>query len=514
MSDTHENDPTDNRFSIVLQAASVVSNSAIEDEGPRTSTRSRSESQPAVKPLLTPVDPEDSRRRASSPNPDVSNISIAVAAETPADDSSSNFTDYKVKTPSDSQYSANTRRISSALKTSVNYDSRNSINRKSIVGDSKLRFSTNMQVREYTGQHPAENVGSKEEDIESFYEPINFELDENGTVKNYKGKMRTGDLVKTGENGKVVEMSGNDKAPPGFRKASTASLSAKKSILSNSSSRGHESSTQDVALKTSTTKTAKESKAPIQPIIKTGTSHTGILKKPSSGIMKSGGKSTGKTSDSTLLSQNNDKVVVTNINLSKYHITGEVRSSFFFEEQNCHIWYSIDNWRTFQENSAILTRTDNPLGSDENLPKFANLFYYKFDIEIPMPQGCRNSISGKSLERRTADDNLHSQNSSRSETVYDDSGRSKYIQFYAVMRNQTYLYLDTDFKVYCLRLRENVRLLWEGSEKDVGSEVELPVEKEYDDSVPVGNKPLSVLEQGRKLAYGMKKVMKSIGKMV
>lgn len=506
MSENIEDDPNDNRFSISLQAASIVSTS--EDEStPRTSTRSRSESQPAVKPLLTPVDPEDSRRRASSPNPDVSNISIAIAAETPANDSSNNFTDYKVKTPSDSQYSANTRRISSALKHSVNYDSRNSINRKSIVGDSRLRFSTNLQVREYTGQHPAENVGSKKDDIESFYEPINFELDEQGTVKNYKGKMRTGDLVKTGENGKVVEMSGNDKAPPGFRKASIASLGGKKS---NSSSPG-----QDVTLDTSTTKTVQENKSPIQPITKTGTSHTGILKRPSSGIMKSGGKSTGKTSDSILTqtSQNNDKVVVTNINLSKYHITGEVRSSFFFEEQNCHIWYSIDNWRTFQENSAILTRTDNPLGSEENLPKFANLFYYKFDIEIPMPQGCRNAISGKSLERRTADDNLHSQNSSRSETVYDDSGRSKYIQFYAVMRNQTYLYLDTDFKVYCLRLRENVRLLWEGSEKKVES-VELPVEEEYADSVPVGNKPLSVLAQGRKLAYGMKKVMKSIGKMV
>jgi len=507
-----ESPPPENRYSISVQGVSSSEDEAVST--PRSSTRSRSESTPAVTPLLIAVD--DRERRKSSPNPEIApEISTAPDDESLITDSS--IKDYHIKTPTNSQYSANTRRISSALKHSLN--SRNSISRKSV--DSRLRFSTTFQVREYTGQHPAENVGSGTDDTESFYEPVNFDLDENGEVKNYKGKLKTGDLVKTGENGKVMKRSENDKAPPGFR------TSSQKSILSNSSSRASDAGVSSIISQDNVSSNNQRESKPInnqvikEPSKRLPGSHTGILKKPSSGIMKSsneklvGGKRAQQTSDSILASKgirNDDKVVVTNIKLSRYHITGVVRSNFFFDEQNCHIWYSIDNWRTFQENSAILTRTINPLGSDENLPQFANQFYYQFDIEIPMPQGCRKSIPGKSLERRTADDNLHSQNSSRSQTVYDDSGRSKYIQFYAVMRNQTYLYLDTDFKVYCLRLKEDDRMEFKGPrELDVA---EVTNNESNADSVPAENKPLSVLQQGRKLAHGMRNVMKSIGKMV
>merc|ERR1712032_1060900 len=139
-----------------------------------------------------------------------------------------------------------------------------------------------------------------------------------------------------------------------------------------------------------------------------------------------------------------DKVVITHVNLKRYHISGEVRSAFFFQNQECYIWYSIDNWRTFQENSALLMRSAqhvNPTSIHS-----VEEYYYKFDIEIPMPQSCRKTTSGKSLDRRHADSNLHT--GSRSDSIYDDSGYSKYIQFYAVIRNQNLLYLDHDFKVY------------------------------------------------------------------
>ena len=509
MSDKEESQTEPIRYSITVQAES--SDSEPETASPskpvRTSTstnksstdnerRSRSGSTPIVLPQarLTPI--EDPRRK-SEPNPEIpiDNLSIAAEDSKVETDDDSNLQVHRIKTPTASNYSANTRRISSALKHSLS--SNRSIPRRSI--DSKVNFSNNFQIREYTGQHPAENVGRQVDDEESFYEPVNFEINDNGEIVNYLGKLKTGNMVRTDENGKVTEVSSenNQTAPPGFRKASIKSVnSSNNSIIQESKSIAN--------------KVNQENSSKTTPV-----SHTGILKKEtSSGVIKSN----KELSDSILtqkLQKTSDKVVLTNIKLSKYHITGEVKSSFFFDEQNCHIWYSIDNWRTFQENSAILTRTENPLGSDENLPKFANQFYYQFDIEIPMPQGCRNAISGKSLERRTADDNLHSQNSSRSETVYDDFGRSKYIQFYAVMRNQTYLYLDTDFKVYCLRLKEN--MLKEIQSKSSRSSSKAVVDNNDDKTsseIRPGNKPLSVMEQGRKLAQGMKKVMKSIGKMV
>lgn len=107
------------------------------------------------------------------------------------------------------------------------------------------------------------------------------------------------------------------------------------------------------------------------------------------------------------------------------HIQGEVVSKQVFSVQECMIWFSIDNWATFQESTAFELPNSDHTESGRR---------YKFDFIVP-----------KMNESLLIDDN--------EQQVYDIFGQPLTIQFHVIIRSGKLIYLDNEFKVYSLKLK-------------------------------------------------------------
>lgn len=118
------------------------------------------------------------------------------------------------------------------------------------------------------------------------------------------------------------------------------------------------------------------------------------------------------------------KVTVFNLWLSD-HIQGEVVSKQVFSVQECMIWFSVDNWTTFQETTAF---EEHNSSNTEIGPR------YKFDFIIP-----------KMNDSLLIDDD--------EQRIYDIYGQPLTIQFHVIIRSGKLIYLDNDFKVYSLKLK-------------------------------------------------------------
>merc|ERR1712150_245066 len=106
---------------------------------------------------------------------------------------------------------------------------------------------------------------------------------------------------------------------------------------------------------------------------------------------------------------------------------------------------TIDNWKTFQEATAIEVQdgfNDSRSSSNASSSKSSLLFKYKFDFMIPQQNEPTGDDDPPPLSEKGQ---------------YDDYGRPMKLQFHAVVRSDQMMYLDYDFKIYVIKLKEPER---------------------------------------------------------
>ena len=226
-----------------------------------------------------------------------------------------------------------------------------------------LKFSSNLNVREYDCRDTASSIASFDSNIAEVYVPVNFELDDLGKIISYNHKL---DELQQEHSGKLE------------KKVSTQAL------LSSS--------------------IKKEEKEP-------------------------------------------HKVNIINLFIYSNHVEGDVKVPQIFDEQECYIWFTIDNWKTFQEATAIEVQDglNDSKSSSSSTPcssKSSFLFKYKFDFIIPQ----QNEPTGEDDPPPLSE-----------KGQFDDYGRPMNLQFHAVVRSDQMMYLDYDFKIYVIKLKEPER---------------------------------------------------------
>merc|ERR1719186_532743 len=105
-----------------------------------------------------------------------------------------------------------------------------------------------------------------------------------------------------------------------------------------------------------------------------------------------------------------DKVVITNLFISD-HVEGQVSIPPIFDLQECSIYFSIDNWKTFQETIAI--EIQDGYNDFESNSSEGFLHRYKFDFIIPQQNSRCLDI----------------------EDMFDEYGRAYKLQFHAVVKS-------------------------------------------------------------------------------
>ena len=132
----------------------------------------------------------------------------------------------------------------------------------------------------------------------------------------------------------------------------------------------------------------------------------------------------------------NHKINVTHIEISN-HVEGRIEVSRIFNNQECFVWFSIDNWKTFQEASAIEamdgTRFSRHSASGRKTVPKKVAHKYTFDFIIPQ--------QGKGVVDLDDPD-------------YDIYGRPYNLQFHVVVKSESLMYLDNNFKIYVIKLKQ------------------------------------------------------------
>lgn len=90
------------------------------------------------------------------------------------------------------------------------------------------------------------------------------------------------------------------------------------------------------------------------------------------------------------------KVQLAKVNLTRYHISGEIEARAMSVDQACFIRFSSDNWATFQETEAV------NFGNDSCLEK-TNNHKYTFDYIIPAPRASNQSSRRNSVMSDSSD---------------------------------------------------------------------------------------------------------------
>lgn len=314
--------------------------------------------------------------------------------------------------PACASTSTSTRRGSDTSTGTVTSQTTNDSRRKTSINTC---FSSSINVREYDKHDPSESVGVSESG-ESPYEPVNFKLDRYGKI------LKINDLNENSEENSLEEN-------PSHLQEHLSDLRAHSSHLQEHTSR-------------------------LQ--LQISTQNLNTLKK----LAKSSSKTKSKPEK---------KVNITNLHLST-HIEGTISSLKIFDKQDCHVWFSTDNWKTFQETIAIQIQStvssippknsglinnlasnqsnDTPSSSDEpwnnesrnNEPRNKEprnnnnqkTFKYKFDFIIPKTKKSNGS---------------------------DKQELPNTVQFHTIIRNDHCIYLDYDFKIYVLKLKQDYQKL-------------------------------------------------------
>merc|ERR1712071_598811 len=137
--------------------------------------------------------------------------------------------------------------------------------------------------------------------------------------------------------------------------------------------------------------------------------------------------------DAGVLTQQNatlkPKVRLTKVNLTRYHISGEIEARAMSVDQACFIRFSSDNWATFQETEAV------NFGNDSCLEK-SNNHKYTFDYIIPAPRASNQS------SRRTSVLSDSSDGAFSVTSGTDTHGNPLQIQIMPVLRCLGLLYSD------------------------------------------------------------------------
>jgi len=120
------------------------------------------------------------------------------------------------------------------------------------------------------------------------------------------------------------------------------------------------------------------------------------------------------------------KVSLRKIQITRYHISGEIEARALSLDQACYIRFSCDNWNTFQETEAInFGHNDSPEKSHQ----------YTFDYIIPAPR------DSNCPSRRNSALSDESETYSISSTT-DSHGNPLQIQIMPILRSLGLLYSD------------------------------------------------------------------------
>jgi len=258
-----------------------------------------------------------------------------------------------------------------------------------------LKFSSNLNVREYDCRDTASSIASFDSNTAEVYVPVNFVLDDLGKVISYNHKL---DELQQEHSGKLE------------KKVST-----------------------QVLLSSSTKKEEKEQ----------------------------------------------HKVNIINLFIYSNHVEGDIKVPQIFDDQECYIWFSIDNWKTFQEAIAIEVQdglNDSKVSSSTPSSSRSNfLFRYKFDFMIPQQNEPTGDDDPPPLSEKGQ---------------FDDYGRPMNLQFHAVVRSDKMMYLDYDFKIYVIKLKEPERrfTLMENQIQQKTEEIRKETMKENNNRLSAGKK--------------------------
>lgn len=179
------------------------------------------------------------------------------------------------------------------------------------------------------------------------------------------------------------------------------------------------------------------------------------------------------TSKSTTKSKPVHKVNITNLGISD-HVEGQVTALKVFENQECHVWFTTDGWKTFQETIAVKMQSV-PKDDGCELPggKMSEQSSEKavFSIQSNTGRGgfensesnqlvLKTDKSGKSVPIKYKFDFIIPKlDQSGNVNDFDAIGRPFNVQFHPILRSNRVLYLDYDFKIYSIKLRPEFQVL-------------------------------------------------------
>jgi len=190
-----------------------------------------------------------------------------------------------------------------------------------------------------------------------------------------------------------------------------------------------------------------------------------------------------KTTSKKVLPENKPvhKVNIVNLCISD-HVEGQVTALKVFENQECHVWFTTDGWKTFQETIAVKVQGSNvdvceKMGEKSSETEVCSI---QNSLESKLGRNSGNKSGNKSGSKSSSNQLVIKTEKSSNNTAlikykfdfiipkldkdgnindFDRTGRPLNVQFHPILRSDRVLYLDYDFKIYSIKLRPEFQVL-------------------------------------------------------